>query len=31
MSPTMVYAMAHPHMLEVADPELRAQLDSYRD
>lgn len=27
----MAFALAHPHMIEVVDPELRARLRSYQD
>ena len=27
----MAYAMSHPHMVEVVDPEWRARLRSYQD
>ena len=27
----MAYALAHPHMIEVADAELRARLRSYQN
>lgn len=27
----MAYALGHPHMIEVVDPELRARLQSYQD